>query len=110
MVRGKERSLIDLSKTSPYEIRIVGVLDDRWSEWFNSIRIKIERSDDLSPQTILYCPTMDQAKLRGILNKIWDLNLNLLSVHRVQEPSQRESQNANNTIARNDIPDQHGDD
>lgn len=72
------------SGRSPYEIRIQGELDGRWSEWFNGIEITKELSSGRLPLTTLNCPAMDQAKLRGVLNKIWDLNLTLISVRLIE--------------------------
>ena len=76
------------SGRSPYEIQIQGKLDDRWTEWFNGVRITIVQTSDTRPITTLNCPAIDQAKLRGILKKIWDLNLYLLSVRQVADPEQ----------------------
>lgn len=90
MVRGRVRSALDQNQNSPYEISVHGELDERWSEWFSGIRTTTEQSGDRLPITILHCPAMDQAKLRGIVNKLWDLNLILVSVHQVQEPSLQE--------------------
>jgi hypothetical protein len=90
MVQGRERSAFNQSQNSPYEICVRGELDGRWSEWFSGIRITTEQSADRLLITILHCPAMDQAKLRGIMNKLWDLNLNLVSVRQVREPSLQE--------------------
>ena len=87
MMQEKKNSPSSASERSPYEIHIQGELDGRWSEWFNGIEITMEHSSDRLPLTALNCPAMDQAKLRGVLNKIWDLNLNLVSVRQVPDPS-----------------------
>ncbi|MCK4314498.1 MAG: hypothetical protein KAX24_01890 [Anaerolineae bacterium] len=60
-----------------FQIKMQGKLDDRWSDWFNSLTVVVEGKN--SPITTLIGPT-DQAGLRGILNRIWDLNLKLISV------------------------------
>ncbi len=73
---------------SPYEIQIQGKLDDRWAEWFDGVEITIQHADDRYPITTLNCPAIDQARLRGMLKKIWDLNLNLISVRQVEDPEQ----------------------
>jgi len=86
MVKEKPCSYSGLSVKSRYEVRIRGMLDERWSGWFDGVEVSIERSGDRLPLTILYCPAMDQARLRGMLNKLWDLNLNLVSVQ--QTPDQ----------------------
>ncbi len=65
----------------------MGEIDDRWAEWFNGFEITIERSDKGFSLTTMICPAIDQAKLRGMLNKLWDLNLYLLSVRQVRDPT-----------------------
>ena len=83
MMRGRAQSSPDLSESSPYEIVIHGELDGRWSEWFNGTTITVNHSRGPLPLTTLHFPAIDQAKLRGVLNKIWDMNLTLESVHQV---------------------------
>ena len=61
-----------------YEIKITGYLDDHWSPWFDNLAITY---DDLG-NTILSGPVADQAALHGLLIKIRDLGLELLSVNR----------------------------
>ncbi len=60
-----------------YRIRVKGHLDPGWSSWFNGLKI-IHGPDD---ETILTGQVYDQAELIGILVKINDLNLTLLSVN-----------------------------
>jgi hypothetical protein len=66
-----------------YEIRIKGHLDDRWAEWFGGLTITLEDSGD----TLLTGPVVDQAALHGLLRKVRDLGMPLLSVTRI-EPDQ----------------------
>ncbi len=63
-----------------YEIRIKGHLDDRWTEWFEGLTITLEEDGD----TLLTGPVVDQAALHGLLKKVRDLGLPLISVKRVQ--------------------------
>ncbi len=67
-----------------YEIKVQGVLDTAWSELFPGMTLTIEdgtpECDARSHITTLTGPVADQAALRGILNKLWDLNLTLISV------------------------------
>jgi hypothetical protein len=67
--KAKERAL--------YQIKVGGELDDRWSDWFSGLTIVVE--SEIRPLTTLV-GEIDQAALRGVLNKIWDLNLALISV------------------------------
>jgi hypothetical protein len=62
-----------------YEIRIRGVLDRHWSGWFNGLRV----SSDAPGQTLIAGPVADQAALHGLLAKVRDLGLPLLSVQRI---------------------------
>jgi hypothetical protein len=61
-----------------YEIRVQGRLDDRWTAWFDGIGL--DRTDDGT--TVLRGPVTDQAALHGLLNKLRDLGVPLLSVTR----------------------------
>lgn len=65
-----------------YQITIHGNLDSKWSSWFYGMAIS---SHDGSSLTTLTGPITDQAKLRGILNKLWDLNMIIISVHQLQD-------------------------
>ena len=67
-----------------YQIRVQGKLDKRWSDWFDGITMAFERADDDPPVTVLTGTVTDQARLRGILSRLWDSNLTLLSVIRVE--------------------------
>jgi hypothetical protein len=65
-----------------YEVRIKGHLDSHWSEWFDGLALTHEERGE----TILSGPVPDQAALYGLLNKIRDLGLPLLSVNLVERP------------------------
>jgi hypothetical protein len=61
-----------------YEIRVQGVLDSRWSAWFDGLQL----TSDQSGQTSIAGPVVDQAALHGLLAKVRDLGLELLEVRR----------------------------
>jgi hypothetical protein len=63
-----------------YEIRVQGSISERWMIWFDGMKIEYEDTDDGSQFTTLSGPLIDQAALRGILTKLWNLNLTLISV------------------------------
>lgn len=65
-----------------YQIKVQGKLDEKWSDWFNGMTVTFE-----SDITTLTGAVVDQAALRGILDKIWDLNLTLISVNRIETNS-----------------------
>jgi len=66
-----------------YEIRLKGHLDDRWSDWFEGLTITLEEDGN----TLLTGPVIDQAALHGLLKKVRDLGMPLVSVSPV-EPGQ----------------------
>lgn len=68
-----------LHEPGTYRIRIKGHLKDRWAEWFGGMIISLD--DDGS--TLLTGPVIDQAALHGLLKKVRDLGMPLLSVNRV---------------------------
>jgi hypothetical protein len=70
-----------------YEIRLKGHLGGRWADRIGEVVINLE--DDGT--TLLICPVIDQAALHGLLKRVRDLGLPLLSVNFVN-PDQAESQ------------------
>jgi hypothetical protein len=65
-----------------YEIRIQGRLDERWTEWLEGLKF----THGTDGTTTLTGPLADQAALHGVLNKIRDLALPIVSVRRVDHP------------------------
>ena len=63
-----------------YQIRVQGHLADRWSEWFGGLTITLEDSGD----TLLTGPVQDQAALHGLLRRVRDLGVPLISVIRLE--------------------------
>lgn len=63
-----------------YEIRLKGHLDAQWVTWFNGLTITLEENGD----TLLSGPVPDQAALHGLLKKVRDLGMPLVSVIQVQ--------------------------
>jgi hypothetical protein len=62
-----------------YEIRVEGVLDQRWTAWFEDLEIASDHN-----QTVISGPVADQAALHGLLNRVCDLGLVLVSVRRLE--------------------------
>jgi hypothetical protein len=64
-----------------YQITLEGHLDECWSDCFDGLTMTTRRQN--GGITILTGPVADQAALRGLLNQIWDFNLALIAVERL---------------------------
>jgi hypothetical protein len=67
------------TKQTVYQIMVEGQLDKSWSGWFSGMTVSFQ--DGVSTMT---GPITDQSALRGVLSRIWDLNLTLISVVRLE--------------------------
>jgi len=63
-----------------YEIRLKGHLDDRWADWFEGLTITREANGE----TLLAGPVADQAALHGLLKKVRDLGMSLISISPIE--------------------------
>ena len=68
-----------------YQICVDGRLDEHWANWFDGLIVSTDCINGGRTITTLTGLVADQPALRGILNRIWDLNLNLISVIQVDE-------------------------
>ena len=66
----------DPSQPVVYQIRIKGQLDSQWTDWFGGLFIRLEDNGD----TLLTGPVVDQAALHGLLKRVRDLGMPLVSV------------------------------
>jgi hypothetical protein len=69
---------IDSSELTIYQIRLEGQLGSQWTDWFGGLIITLEENGD----TLLTGPVVDQAALHGLLKKVRDLGMPLISVNR----------------------------
>ncbi|MGH2515558.1 MAG: hypothetical protein ACRDHP_07870 [Ktedonobacterales bacterium] len=69
----------DPDEAGRYEIRLKGHLDTRWAIWFDGLRLSHERDGT----TLIQGPVVDQAALHGLLRRVRDLGLPLVSVNQV---------------------------
>jgi hypothetical protein len=71
---------IDSARPVIYQIRIKGQLDPQWADWFGGLTITLEEDGHM----LLTGPVVDQAALHGLLKKIRDLGMPLVSVSLVE--------------------------
>jgi hypothetical protein len=76
----------DADQPINYQIRILGHLGPQWMDWFDGLTIMLEEDGN----TLLSGPVIDPAALHGILKKVRDLGMPLLSVNSV-DPGQHEN-------------------
>ena len=85
-------SEIDPGQPLVYQIRIKGQLGRQWTDWFEGLTLTLEDNGEM----LLTGPVVDQAALHGVLRKVRDLGMPLLSVIRVT-PGQAEASDVNET-------------
>jgi hypothetical protein len=76
---------IDPGQPMAYQIRIKGHLGHQWTDWFGGLAISLENNGD----TLLTGPVVDQAALHGLLRKIRDVGMPLVSVSPVEPGRER---------------------
>jgi hypothetical protein len=76
--RGKQHA--DADQPTLYQIRLQGVLDLQWTDWFGGLSITPTENGE----TLLTGPVADQSALYGVLKRVRDLGLPLISVNRVK--------------------------
>ena len=76
----KRNPIIDPIQPIVYQIRLKGHLSQQWTEWFEGLTITLEENGD----TLLTGPVIDQAALHGLLKKVRDLGMPLVSVSPVE--------------------------
>jgi hypothetical protein len=70
----------DPVKPMVYQIRIEGHLGPEWTDWFGGMSITLAENGE----TLLIGPVVDQAALHGLLKRVRDVGLTLLSFHRIE--------------------------
>jgi hypothetical protein len=69
-------------QVSSYRIVVEGEVNNSWFEWLENVDLEREDQVEGCPVTVLTVMIPDQAALRGLLNRIWDLNLKIIAFDR----------------------------
>ena len=72
--------VIDSSQPTIYQIRVKSHLSSGWTDWFEGLTITLEDNGEM----LLTGPVVDQAALYGLLKKVRDLGMPLVSVNRIE--------------------------
>lgn len=77
------------NRPTVYQIRLKGHLDDQWADWFGGLTITLKEDGT----TLLTGPVVDQSGLFGLLKKVRDLGLPLVSIDCVESGTEDRSKN-----------------
>lgn len=67
-----------------YQIKVQGQLDESWSDWLEGMTVTVECQNDDPPITLLSGTLADQSALLGVLLRLHDLNLTVISVSAIE--------------------------
>jgi hypothetical protein len=85
MLKVKSKKSFAFNRPGEYRIRVLGFLDERWSERLGGLRITTNSLKDQEPVTVLVGQIRDQAELSGVLNTLYEHHLTLLSVEKLKD-------------------------
>ena len=75
-----------------YQIRVEGRLGEGWASWFEGMEVAVDAPEDDGPTTTRIAgPVLDQAALHGLLSRVRDLGLSLVSVNRIKPDPKRDA-------------------
>ena len=77
------------SEPATYQIQVEGCLVEDWSDWFEGLIVTVQSAGDGSHITCLTGVVEDQPALRGLLCRIWDMNLTLVSLIRLGSEAEK---------------------
>ena len=85
MLKVKSKKSFAFNRPGEYRIRVLGFLDERWSERLGGLRITTSSLKDQEPVTVLVGQIRDQAELSGVLNTLYEFHSTLLSVEKLKD-------------------------
>jgi hypothetical protein len=85
MMAAKPNSTTDFDQSNIYQIRLKGNLDHQWSDWFEGMSV----TPDEDNTTLITGPVVDDAALHGLLKRVRDSGLRLISVNKIETDSKQ---------------------
>ena len=85
MLKWKSSEMAKTKEPTAWRICIEGKVDRSWADWFDSMTLSYERRADGVWLTWVSGQLRDQTALRGVVTRMWDLNLRVLSVSPLDE-------------------------
>lgn len=80
---------------SRFRIEVSGVIDETWARWLGVASIVHSTNDEGERVSLLFGCTPDEPGLRGIMAKLWDLNLEVLSIVKLPREGGRRHEEGN---------------
>ena len=74
---------LQFDQSATYQIKVLGRLEERWAQWFDGMSITFTQAEDGSTVTVLTGSVIDQAALYGLIGRMRDLGLPLISIERI---------------------------
>lgn len=75
---------LNLDQPATYQIKVLGRLDESWSDWAEGMTITVEKGGNGPSVTTLTGTVADQAALQGVLRRLYSLGIPLVSLNRVE--------------------------
>ena len=93
---GSRRKKLNMYESSVFAIRIQGELDEDWSEYFGAQSMSVEVNEAGFPVTTIISEPVDQAALIGIINRLNDIALPLVSIECLLAPVENDKEGQDN--------------
>ncbi|MBI9045607.1 MAG: hypothetical protein JEZ06_14050 [Anaerolineaceae bacterium] len=94
---------MEVTQEKKHQIMIKGNIDPGWSEWLADFKVKSSTNEEGETISLFSGKIEDQSALRGILNKLWDLNIEIISFQQLENEDSngsfeiKEGNNSNET-------------
>ena len=80
----------EVDEPAVWKICLDGRVEEDWAQWFNWASVRGAECPDGGWQTVVEGELRDQAALGGLISRMWDMSIGVLSVDRISDPTKRE--------------------